>query len=94
MAHGGLGDAEAPWEALLDALIVTLAEKQAGLVAGLEGDDLERTVRLVHVLTQSAAALGRLLRDRQAISSERAAGITSELAAALEELSGEAGLTL
>lgn len=94
-AHGGLRE-EGPGPELIDALILALAEKQAEFLACLDADDLpsDKAIRLFSILSQNASRLGRLLRDRRAISGEAAEGITSAIAQALDELSTELGLEL
>jgi hypothetical protein len=87
---------DGPGPELIDTLILDLAEKQAEFLACLDAGDLpsDKAVRLFSILSQNASRLGRLLRDRRAISGEAAEGITSAIAQALDELSTELGLEL
>jgi hypothetical protein len=93
VAHGGLRDDE-PGAALIDELILDLAEKQAEFLGCLETGDLpsDKALRLFGILSQNASRLGRLLRDRRAIAGDAAQGISGAIAQALDELSTELGL--
>jgi len=93
-AHGGLRE-DGLGPELIDALILDLAEKQAEFLACLDEGDLpsDKAIRLFSILSQNASRLGRLLRDRRALSGEAADSITSAIAQALDELSTELGLS-
>ena len=54
----------------------------------------EDVARLFSIHGQNASRLGRLLRDRRALSGETADGIAGAVAQALDELSSELGTEL
>ncbi len=84
----------------IDEIIADLAAKQQRLSAYL--DDLldsdqatpAEVARLLALHAQTASRLGRLLRDRRALSGEAADGIAGAIAQALDELSSELGVEL
>ena len=82
----------------IQAIIDDLAAKQARLstyidehAAELEAHDLKALLSL-HAMT--ASRLGKLLRDRRALSGEAADGISDAFGKALDELATELGIDL
>ena len=77
----------------IDAIIADLAARQSQLSVlidqCLDKTDpvLDSLVTLLKLHGQNASRLGRLLRDRQALSGQAADGIAGAIAAALDELS-------
>ena len=59
--------------------------------AQVEGEEL---IHVFELYTQACSRLGRLLRDRRALSGEAADGISGAIAQALDELSTELGVDL
>jgi hypothetical protein len=55
---------------------------------------IEELAHLLKIHGQNASRLGRLLRDRRALSGDAADGISGAIAQALEELSTELGTQL
>ena len=83
----------------IEAVIAELYQQQRQLDDYLRGVwDSEMDVReLAHLLRvhgQNAYRLGRLLRDRRALSGEAADGIAGAMAMALDELGNELGIDL
>lgn len=86
---------ETPGAALIDELVRSLAETQAEYLYRLieEGElPSDRSLRLFNALSANAARLGRLLRDRRAISGEAADSIAERLARLLDEVATEMGV--
>jgi hypothetical protein len=54
----------------------------------------EDLIKLFAIHGQGASRLGRLLRDQRALSGQSADGLSAAIAAALDELSTELGITL
>ena len=81
-------------------IIADLARKQLQLSRLIEaeltkpGADLDSLGRLFGLHGQNASRLGRLLRDRRALSGHAANGIAGAIAQALDELSTELGTEL
>lgn len=81
-------------------VIHDLAAKQQCLSEYIDGclaDDslpIRDLVRLLALHGQNASRLGRLLRDKRALSGEAADGISGAIAQALDELATEWGLEL
>jgi hypothetical protein len=74
-----------------------LAEKQARLSAYIdtllnEDSDLADIANLLRIHGMNASRLGRLLRDRRALSGDAADGIAGAIAQALDELNSELGI--
>jgi len=80
----------------IDAVLAGLAEIQERLEAYLkqEVDDVQEAVRIFELYGRNAATLGRLLRDRQALSEATAAGLSEVIGQALDELGSEWKVTL
>lgn len=107
-AHGGSrrrvsvpeSEAPVPDDCSIDAVIDDLYCKQVFLsdiidqVRSGEGVTLEELARLLRIHGQNASRLGRLLRDRRALSGDAADGISGAVAQALDELSNELGTDL
>lgn len=62
--------------------------------AGPNGASITELARLLSIHGANATRLGKLLRDRRALSGDAADGITGAIAQALDELSTELGLDL
>jgi hypothetical protein len=81
-------------------IIADLARKQLQLSRLIEaeltkpGTDLDTLGRLFGLHGQNASRLGRLLRDRRALTGDAADGIAGAIAQALDELSNELGTHL
>lgn len=90
---------EAPLTDIAD-IIADLARKQLQLSRLIEAQlsqtdvDLDALGRLFALHGQNASRLGRLLRDRRALSGDAADGIAGAIAQALDELSTELGTEL
>jgi hypothetical protein len=89
--------------ATIDDLIQDALAKQARLSALLDAcqrlatdapADAAGLARLFSLHSQNAARLGRLLRDRRALSGESADGLLEALGKALDELGTELGVKL
>lgn len=84
----------------IDAILSDLYARQQALVDYLTSslEDPENTVaKLIPVFAlhaQNASRLGRLLRDKRALTGEAADGIAGAIAQALDELSNEMGTPL
>lgn len=80
----------------MDALIGDLAEKQRQLAEHLKRDDLSDSAlaQLFSAYGRNAATLGRLLRDRLALSRRSADDLTAIINQALDELGKEWNLEL
>lgn len=79
----------------IDAVIADLAAKQAALSIYLDehltdpDTDIPALSGLFQIHAQTASRLGRLLRDRRALSGEASDGISGAIAQALDELATE-----
>ena len=82
----------------IDAIIADLMEKQTRLSALLDEiddpDEVVRAARLFALYGQNASRLGRLLRDKRALSGDAADGLLDALGKALDEISTEVGIKL
>jgi hypothetical protein len=82
----------------IDDVVQDLAARQAALSGYIEQElsalTLDEMVTLLRVHGQNASRLGRLLRDKRALSGEAADGISGAIAQALDELSTELGVEL
>lgn len=83
----------------IDEIITDLAAKQAALSDYIdslltEDSDLDDIARLLKIHGMNASRLGRLLRDKRALSGEAADGIAGAVAQALDELSTELNVDL
>jgi len=82
----------------IDDLLRDGFDKQARLAAYIEAHatelDIADLARLLAVHGQNATRLGRLLRDKRALSGESADGLLDALGKALDELSTELGVKL
>lgn len=89
-------EATAKSTADMDALISDLAEKQRQLAEHLKRDDLSDNVlaQLFSAYGRNAATLGRLLRDRLALSHKSAGDLTAIMNQVLDELGKEWNLKL
>lgn len=96
LSHGFYTKPDKPLETI-DDVIADALEKQARLsaildnTADLDGADL---AKLLAIHGQNASRLGRLLRDRRALSGESADGLLTALGTALDEIATELGITL
>jgi hypothetical protein len=79
----------------IERIILDLSTKQARLSQYIEAraEELsaEDLARFLMIHGQNASRLGRLLRDRRALSGEAADGISAAIAQALDELNSELG---
>jgi hypothetical protein len=82
-----------PSEWSIETVILDLCIKQARLSQYIEArsEELsaEQLARFLQIHGQNASRLGRLLRDRRALSGEAADGISGAIAQALDELHSE-----
>ena len=79
-------------ESAIDGLVDKMHRMDSIITAGqLENADLFRVFELY---TQASSRLGRLLRDKRALSGDAADGIAGAIAQALDELSTELGVEL
>jgi hypothetical protein len=98
--HGFYATTDLPPEASIDAIIDNLYTRQMHLDAFIEdycsGDriSIESLTHLLRIHGQNASRLGRLLRDKRALSGDAADGISGAIAQALDELSSELGTSL
>ena len=83
----------------IEEVIGDLAGKQAQLLGYIDerldqGADLQGLARIFALHGQNATRLGRLLRDKRALSGQASDGISAAIAQALDELSTELGVAL
>jgi hypothetical protein len=83
----------------IDGIVADLAERQARLTAYLEqvlaeGGDIAEVAKVFALHGQNASRLGRLLRDKRALSGESADGLLDCIGKALDEISTELGIKL
>jgi hypothetical protein len=89
--------ADLPHGCTIDAIIRMLYQKQVALDEYIDRillTGMPSVYELIHLLRihgQNASRLGRLLRDRRALSGEAADGISAAIAQALDELHSELG---
>jgi hypothetical protein len=93
LKHGFYAHYDAPGVGI-DDIIADLAAKQAALSQYLDEKltpdvDLAGLTGLFELHAQTASRLGRLLRDRRALSGEASDGISGAIAQALDELATE-----
>ena len=93
LKHGFYVHYEAPG-ATIDDIISDLAAKQAALSRYLDekltpDTDIASLAGLFELHAQTASRLGRLLRDKRALSGEASDGISGAIAQALDELATE-----
>ena len=63
-------------------------------LVGPDGASITELARLLSIHGANASRLGRLLRDRRALSGDAADGMSGAIAQALDELSTELGMDL
>jgi hypothetical protein len=83
--------------ATIESVIDDLATKQLKLSHYIDTHldlDIEQMVMLMALHGQNASRLGRLLRDKRALTGESSDGIAGAIAQALDELSTEIGVKL
>jgi len=83
----------------IDGIVADLAERQARLTAYLEqvlteGGDIAEVAKVFALHGQNASRLGRLLRDKRALSGDSADGLLDAIGKALDEISTELGIRL
>ena len=83
----------------IDGVIADLADRQARLTAFLErvlveGGDVIEVAKVFALHGQNASRLGRLLRDKRALSGQSADGLLEAIGVALDEISTELGIRL
>lgn len=83
----------------INQVIADLATKQAQLSAYIDtclaqGRDLTALAHLLALHAQNASRLGRLLRDKKALSGEAADGLSDAIAVALDEIATLRGTDL
>jgi hypothetical protein len=83
----------------IEGVIADLAERQARLTAYLEqvlaeGGDIAEVARVFALHGQNASRLGRLLRDKRALSGDSADSLLAAIGTALDEISTELGIKL
>jgi len=83
----------------IDGIVADLAERQARLTAYLEqvlaeGGDIAEVAKVFALHGQNASRLGRLLRDRRALSGDSADGLLDAIGKALDEIGTELGVRL
>ena len=94
--HGFYARADKPLETI-DDVITDALDKQGRLsaildnTADIDGADL---AKLLAIHGQNASRLGRLLRDKRALSGESADSLLTALGTALDEIATELGITL
>ncbi len=87
-------------EASIDAIIDNLYQRQIALdafiddILAADGASVSELTHLLQLHGQNASRLGRLLRDRRALSGDAADGISDAIAKALDELGTEWGVDL
>jgi hypothetical protein len=87
-------------ECSIDAIIDNLYQRQLHLDEYIDqvlsggSVSIEELAHLLRIHGQNASRLGRLLRDRRALSGDAADGISGPIAQALDELSTELGVEL
>ncbi len=98
--HGFYARADLPEDCSIDVIIDHLYQRQVELNAYIEdivaaGDlSIQELVHLLKTFGQNASRLGRLLRDRRALTGDAADGISGAIAQALQELETELGTPL
>jgi hypothetical protein len=98
--HGFYARADLPEGCSIDVIIDHLYQRQVELDAYIEdilatGDpSIQELVHLLKTYGQNASRLGRLLRDRRALTGDAADSISGAIAQALQELETELGTEL
>jgi hypothetical protein len=94
LKHGYYAD-ELPEECTIGAIIANLYQRQIQLDHYIDHvlptASIEEISHLLRIHGQNASRLGRLLRDRRALSGESSDGISGAIAQALDELGTELG---
>ncbi len=83
----------------IEGIIGDLAERQARLTAYLEqvlaeGGDIAEVAKVFALHGQNASRLGRLLRDKRALSGDSADALLDAIGKVLDEISTELGIEL
>ena len=83
----------------IEGIVADLAERQARLTAYLEqvlaeGGDIAEVAKVFALHGQNASRLGRLLRDKRALSGDSADGLLDAIGKALDEIGTELGIDL
>ena len=99
LKHGGRAEVEVTEDCSIDVVIERLYQRQVQLDAYIterweSGVSVGELAHVLRLHGQNASRLGRLLRDRRALSGEAADGISGAVAQALDELSSELGTQL
>jgi hypothetical protein len=100
LKHGYYADPDLPEDCTIDAIIRMLYHKQVSLndyidqVLDTGTPSIQELSNLLRIHGQNASRLGRLLRDRRALSGDAADGISGAIAQALDELSNQLGTDL
>jgi hypothetical protein len=100
LAHGLYAAPAEPGLTTIDDVVEDALRKQSRLSefieAHLAGGEMgvEELAKLLALHGQNASRIGRLLRDRQALSGQSTDDIMSAIGAALDELSAELGIEL
>jgi hypothetical protein len=100
LKHGYYTDVHLPEHCTIEAIIRMLYHKQVALddyidhILATGTPSIGELIHLLRIHGQNASRLGRLLRDRRALSGEAADGISGAIAQALDELSNELGTDL
>lgn len=98
LKHGYYAQPDLPNDCSIDAVIDDLYQRQLlindYLDTVLPNASIEEICHLLRIHGQNASRLGRLLRDRRALSGDAADGISGAIAQALDELSTELGTDL
>jgi hypothetical protein len=98
LKQGYYAASDLPEACTIDAIIDNLYQRQIQLDAYIDdvvaagSATIGELTRLLRIHGQNASRLGRLLRDRRAISGEAADGISGAIAQALDELGTEWGV--
>ncbi len=100
LKHGYYAKPHFPEDVSIDAIIDNLYQRQIALdafitdILAADGASIMELTHLFRIHGQNASRLGRLLRDRRALSGDAADGISDAIAKALEELGTEWGVEL
>jgi hypothetical protein len=80
----------------IDGAIAGLVDKMQRLdeMIAAHGDDNGQVIRLFTLYSQTASRLGRLLRDRQALSAKASSGISAAIDRALDEVARKLDIDL
>ena len=97
--HGLYAQSDTPCLTISD-IILDLSDKQQALSDYIDAQlsstdaDIEKLSGLFSIHAQTASRLGRLLRDRRALSGEATDGLAGAVAQALDEIGTEMGVNL